>query len=73
MTHKLDAGEKRFLILINRGQEQYEGWAKVSPALFPHVDKMPKELVELERVDDGWGRARLTPDGESILFAMSFL
>lgn len=66
---KLDGGEKHFMRLIAKGADA-DGWARVSKPLYPLVDKMPKALVELEPTQDGWGRARLTDEGESVLRAM---
>lgn len=73
MAKKLDGGEKNFIRLIAKGQEQHGGWAKVSKPLYPLVQKMPAELVEHEQEDEGRGRARLTPRGEAILDAMDWL
>lgn len=73
MPKKLDAGEKNFLRLIAKGQEQHGGWAKVSKVLYPLVQKMPPELVEHEAADEGTGRARLSPRGEWVLDAMEWL
>ncbi len=73
MAKKLDSGEKNFMRLIAKGQEQHGGWAKVSKPLYPLVQKMPVELVEHEPEDEGRGRARLTQRGEAILDAMDWL
>lgn len=73
MAKKLDGGEKNFIRLIAKGQEQHGGWANVSKPLYPLVQKMPPELVEHEPADDGRGRARLTQRGEAILDAMDWL
>jgi len=45
----------------------------VNKQLYPLVQKMPRELVEHEPDEEGRGRARLTPRGESILDAMDWL
>ena len=74
MTTKLDDGQKHFLRLIEKGQACPDGWAPVSKAVFPLVNAMPTELVELHSVgDDGRGRARLTSEGQAILNAMAWL
>jgi hypothetical protein len=73
MVKKLDGGEKNFIRLIARGQEQNGGWAKVSKPLYPLVKNMPAELVEHKPADDDCGWARLTPHGEAILEAMNWL
>ena len=72
-TKKLNSGEKHFLRLIASGQADNGGWAKVSKTLYPLVQKMPPELVEHEPAEDGWGRARLTPQGEAVLEAMEWV
>ena len=73
MTKKLDGGEKNFLRLIVKGAG-IDGWAPVSKPVYPLVQKMPHELVEHEPVgEDGRGRAKLTPEGASVLRAMDWL
>lgn len=73
MTTKLDAGQKHLLRLVMNGADA-EGWAPVSKPVFPLVEKMPRELVELEVVgDEGRGRARLTTEGENLMTAMEWL
>jgi hypothetical protein len=73
MTIKLDAGQKHLLRLVAEGADA-EGWAPVSKPVFPLVEKLPGKLVELEAVgDEGRGRVRLTPAGESLLDAMAWL
>lgn len=72
MKEKLDIQHKHILRLVHRDADA-NGWASVSNVLFPILsENMPPELVEFERTDDG-GRARLTPDGEAIVMAMSWL
>lgn len=70
---KLDSGEKHFLRLIARDQQNPNGWAPVSKTLFPLVQKMPTELVELHPTEEGRGRARLTERGQSLIDAMEWL
>ncbi len=73
MATKLDAGQKHLLRLVVEGTDA-EGWAQVSKPVFPLVEKMPRELVELEAVgDEGRGRARLTTEGENLMAAMAWL
>lgn len=71
MARPLDSGEKHFLRLIAKGEEKNGGWAKVSAVIYPLVQRMPSELVEHEPTDDGWGRARLTNQGRSVLECMN--
>ena len=74
MTTKLDSGQKHFLRLIAKEQQNPDGWCKVSHVLYPLVQKtMPSELVEHHPAEDGRGRARLTPAGQSVLDAMAWL
>lgn len=73
MATKLDAGQKHMLRLVMNGADS-EGWAPVSKQVFPLVEKLPSELVELEAVgDEGRGRVRLTTEGESLIAAMEWL
>lgn len=74
MATKLDSGQKHFLRLIARDQQTPDGWCPVSKVVYPLVQKtMPAELVEHHPVEDGRGRARLTPAGESLLAALEWL
>jgi len=71
---KLDAGQKHLLKLIAKEQQCAEGWAPVSKIVYPLLEAMPGALIEVNRVgDEGRGRARLTPAGESLLDAMAWL
>ena len=73
-SRKLDSGQKHFLRLIAKGQACPDGWARCSAQVYPLVcNTMPPELVEHHAAEDGWGRARLTPEGESVLAAMAWL
>ena len=73
MTTKLDAGQKNLLRLVVEGADA-EGWAAVSKPVFPLVEKLPSELVELEAVgDEGRGRVRLTEEGTNLMAAMAWL
>lgn len=73
MATKLDAGQKHLLRLVVEGADA-EGWAPVSKPVFPLVEKLPRELVELEQVgDEGRGRARLTEEGAGLMSAMAWL
>ena len=74
MTTKLGSGQKHFLRLIQKGQQCLDGWAPVSAAVYPVVQKtMPTELVDHAPTEDGRGRARLAQEGQSLLDAMSWL
>ena len=73
MATKLDAVQKHLLRLVVEEADS-EGWAQVSKPVFPLVEKIPSELVEIEAVgDEGRGRARLTTEGESLMAAMAWL
>lgn len=74
MVTKLDSGQMHFLRLIEKGQQCPDGWCPVSKTVYPLVQKiMPTELVEHHPTENGRGRARLTPAGESLLAAMEWL
>lgn len=74
MATKLDGGQMHFLRLIEEGQQCPDGWCPVSKVVYPLVQKtMPADLVEHHATEDGRGRARLTPAGESLLAAMKWL
>lgn len=74
MSQKLDSGQKHFLRLIAKEQQNADGWCKVSKAVYPLVQKtMPAELVEHHQTEDGRGRARLTDAGQNLLSAMEWL
>lgn len=74
MAQELDGGQRHILRLIARDADG-EGWCPVSSQLLPVIKKgMPVELVDLESVgDDGRDRARLTPEGQSVINAMAWL
>lgn len=73
MATKLDARQKHLLRLVVEGAD-VEGWAPVSKPVFPLVEKLPSELVELKSVgDEGRGRARLTEEGAKLMAAMAWL
>jgi hypothetical protein len=71
MVRRLSADETHFIRLIARDAND-DGWTKVSAMLYPLVEKMPRELVELWPTESG-GRARLTDEGSSVLSAMLWL
>lgn len=64
---RLNDGERHILRLVAAGKDDENGWAKVSAPVFPLVNQMPKELVEIEQVEAGGGRARLTQEGTVVL------
>lgn len=73
MTQKLDAGQKNILRLTAKGADQ-NGWAPVSKQVFPIVEALPRELVEIEKgVGTSFGRVRLTALGTIIVTAMEWL
>ena len=53
----LTIDEKHFLRLIARDQQNPNGWALCHKTLFPLVQKMPTELVELHPTEEGRGRS----------------
>lgn len=76
--HKLTAGEKHILTLIQRDAGA-DGWTRVSKVVAPlFTDKkipcgvMPGALCEFEPAAEG-GRARLTQLGKNLLEAMLWL
>lgn len=70
---KLDGGQKHLLRLVAQGSDA-DGWTPVSKPVFPLMEKVPKALVELERVgDEGRGRVRLTTEGKGVINAMAWL
>lgn len=76
--HKLTAGERHILTLIQR-DAGLDGWTPVSKVVAPlFTDKkipcgvMPNALCEFEPVGEG-GRARLTQLGNNLLEAMLWL
>ena len=70
---KLSDGQKHLLKLAYK-EAGSDGWAAVSKAVFPLIEKMPTELVDLEKVgDDGRGRVRLTEEGESVITALAWM
>jgi len=71
MAIKLNAGQKHLLRLIVKDADA-EGWTRISKTVFPVLQEMPSELIDLEWVNDE-GRARLTPKGQSIIDAMAWL
>ena len=69
---KLDMQHKHILKLIDRDSDD-EGWTSVSEPLFPVISKnIPAELVIFEKLEVG-GRARLTTEGKSVIFAMQWI
>ncbi len=71
--NKLTAGQRHLLLLIEKDKNS-EGWTKVSGMLMKTVESLaPKPLVELEPLQDGGGRARLTQEGAEVVNAMKWL
>lgn len=62
---ELNLGQKHILRLTKR-DAGLDGWAKVSKQLFPHIQDLPKDLVELKETDDG-GFIRLTERGHAVV------
>ena len=69
---KLDSGQKHFLTLIHRDKKK-DGWTSVSKAVLPLVYQMPEELREVETLENGTGRVRLTVKGQEVHDAMAWL
>jgi len=59
--NKLDMGQRHMLRLLKR-DANIVGWVKISDVIFPYIEKLPPELVE---VNDNV--ARLTPLGLIII------
>lgn len=69
---KLTPGELSLLTLVRRDSKP-DGWTTVSKIVMTIVTKLPPELVTVETVDNGRGRAKLTDKGNSILDARDWL
>ena len=64
---ELDSGQKHFLRLAQaEGGKAPDGWAKVSAAVWPLMESLPSDLIELKPSNDG-GFARITDQGSAIL------
>ena len=73
MTTKLSSGQKHLLKLVMDDADA-EGWTPVSKPVFPLIEKLPSELVNLESVgNEGKGRAKLTEEGVAVMAAMAWL
>lgn len=70
----LDAGQKHMLRLVAK-DSLADGWTPVSKQVLPLLAQihMPQELIELEELEDGRGRVRLTDKGQAVLDAMAWL
>lgn len=68
---KLTDNEMHLLRLVRRGQND-NGWAKVSKAVFPLVNTLPRRLVEVQS-DDKTAMVKLTAEGNSLLDALEWL
>ena len=67
---KLTPEQDKLIRLIVKGRGE-DGWAKVHPMWFRAIKLFsPEALVVLEDDKDGWGRARLTEEGETVYNAM---
>jgi hypothetical protein len=62
---KLHSKDRHLLTLIRKDRNA-EGWAKVSAVVWPLVQTLPGELVDLKESEDG-GFVKLTDDGETVL------
>lgn len=72
MAHKLDAGQKHLMVLLDR-DKKLDGWTPVSPVVYPFVANLPQDFRELQVLDDQTCRGRLTATGQQILMAMEWL
>lgn len=64
---ELDSGQRHFLRLAQaEGGKAPDGWAKVSAVVWPLMESMPSDLIELRPSDDG-GFARVTDQGVAVL------
>ena len=69
-TTKTCSGEKHFLRLIARDQQNQNG-GRLSAKRFSRLfRRCPTELVELHPTEEGRGRAQLTERGQSLIDAM---
>lgn len=73
MTTTLNSGQKHLLRLVVEGAKD-DGWTPVSAPVYPLMERMPADLIVLERVgDEGRGRVKLTDEGQSVIDAMAWL
>ncbi len=63
---KLDNGQRNLLRLTEKGAE-LDGWAPVSAVVLPLLEGIPTDLIEIKRLSDGRGVARLTNAGRTVL------
>ena len=63
----LTSGERHLLRLIDQAPKQPDGWATVSGAVKPLVEKLPADLIEMKDGEDGGGFVRLTENGRVVL------
>lgn len=65
MSNKLSPASCHLLRLIRKDADS-DGWAKVSSVVWPLVQKLPEELVELRPSGDA-GHVKLTEAGNTVL------
>lgn len=72
-THpKLNSGQIHILKLIVRDRDA-DRWAFISKTLYSAIStNLPHELVIFEELEVG-GRAKLTEDGEKVVYALNWL
>lgn len=58
---------RHLLRLVRKGMTEHDGWAPVSAVVWPLVAALPDDLVEREPGDEGAGRVRLTPEGDTVM------
>ena len=71
-TTKLDAAQKHILVLIDRDKKA-DGWTPEGSIIYKKISpNIPTDLAIFEFVD-GVGRAKLTPLGQNVVYAMTWL
>jgi len=69
---KLEPEHKHILKLIHRDSD-ITGWTAINKNLFPILaNNISLELVIFEKTKDG-GRAKLTENGEKVVYAMDWI
>jgi hypothetical protein len=64
---KLSDNQLHLLRLCAKGMKENDGWAKVSAMVWPLIEKLPGDLIEIMPGLDGSGLARLTDRGDAVI------
>jgi hypothetical protein len=66
---KLEPEIRHLMALVERDAD-VDGWVEVSHAVWPHIKRVPDELLELAKIEGSEkisGKARLTDQGKIVL------